>query len=71
MSPLGLGQVLEVFVDILSVDYKYPVQYCQNLRFPSQMQLFEIEKRFLDFLFLFWILHQYLNILKKKDDRHS
>ena len=38
MSLLGLGQILGVFVQIMSADCKYPVQYCQNLRLLIQMQ---------------------------------
>ena len=39
MSPLVLGEMLEVFVNTLPVDGKYPVQGCENLQLPIQMQL--------------------------------
>ena len=49
MSPLALGQILVVFVDVLTASYKYPVHYCHNLRLPIQMQLFEKRKTFSKF----------------------
>ena len=39
MSPLGLGEILQVFVNTLTADGKYPVQDCENLQLPIQMQL--------------------------------
>ena len=39
MSPLGLGEILQVFVNTLTPDGKYPVQDCENLQLPIQMQL--------------------------------
>ena len=41
MSPLALGEVLGVFVNILTADDNYPFQDCQNLQLPIQMQLSE------------------------------
>ena len=41
MSPLVLGEMLEVFVNTLPVDGKYPVQSCENLQLPIQIQLSE------------------------------
>ena len=38
MSPLVLGEVLEVFVNILITDDKYLVQHCENLQLPIQIQ---------------------------------
>ena len=66
MSPLVLGEILEVFIDTLTAYGKYPVQDCENLPFPIQMQLSEKPKSFSEFLFNFWILDQILNILKEK-----
>ena len=39
ISPLTKFQILEVFVNTLTADYKYPVPDCENLPFPIQMQL--------------------------------
>ena len=44
MSPLVLGEILEVFVNILIADDTYPVQDCENLTLAIQMQLFEKQK---------------------------
>ena len=49
MSALELGKVLGVFVNTLSADDKYSVQYCQNLQLPIQMQLSEKRRRFSEF----------------------
>ena len=40
VSILVLGETLEVFVNTLTVDGKYPVQDCENLQVPIQMQLY-------------------------------
>ena len=63
MSPQVFGEMLEVFVNTLRVDGKYPVQGCENLQLPIQMQLSEKRNTLFQFLFHFWILHQILNIL--------
>ena len=55
-----------VFRNTLTANDKYPVQYCENLPSPIQMQLSLNPKIFLILLFRFWNLHQILNILKKK-----
>ena len=39
MSPLVLGEILGMFVNTLTVDGKYPLQGCENLQLPIQMQL--------------------------------
>ena len=41
MSPLVLRKILGVFVNTLTADCKYPVQDCENLPLPIQMQLSE------------------------------
>ena len=46
MSPLDLGELLKVFVNTLTAGEKYPVQDCQNLHLPIQMQLSEKRKTF-------------------------
>ena len=38
MSPLVLGEILGVFVNILTADGKYPVDGLENLELPIQMQ---------------------------------
>ena len=66
LSPLVIGETLGVFLNTLTADNKYPVQDCENLRLPIQMQLCEKQKTFSQFLLHFWNLHQILNILKEK-----
>ena len=46
MSPLVLGEILEVFLNILTADGKYRVQGCGNMQLPIQMQLSEKQKIF-------------------------
>ena len=63
--------MLGVFGNALTANDKYPVRDCENLSSPFQMQGSLKPKIFLIVLFHFWILHQILNILQEKDDRHS
>ena len=46
MSPLVLREVLLIFVNRLTADGIYPVQDCENLELPIQMQLSENGKTF-------------------------
>ena len=46
MSPLVLDEKLGVFVNTLTADGKYPVQVCENLQVPIQMQLSEKRETF-------------------------
>ena len=39
MFPLVLGEILLVFVNTLTADGVYPVQDCENMKLPIQMQL--------------------------------
>ena len=39
MSPIMLGEAFVVFLNRLTADNKYPVQDCENLQLPIQMQL--------------------------------
>ena len=49
MSPLLLGEMLRMFVNTLAIDLMYPVQGCENLQLPIQMQLSEKQKTFPQF----------------------
>ena len=53
MSPLVLGEILGVFVNTLTADGKYPVQGCENLQLPIQMQLSEKRKTVYEFFVLY------------------
>ena len=52
MTPLVLSEILEVIVNTLTADDKYPVQDCKNLPLGIQMQLSEkkISQFFVPFL---------------------
>ena len=41
MFPLGLGEMLRVFLNTLTADGKYPIEHWENLAVPIQMQLSE------------------------------
>ena len=47
--PIVLDSILGVLANTLTVDGKYPLQDCENLQLPIQMQLFEKEKTFSHF----------------------
>ena len=49
MSPVVSGEILGVFVNTLTADVKYPLQDCENLQLPIQMQLFGKRKKFSQF----------------------
>ena len=46
MSPLVLAKILRVFLSPLTADGKYPLQDCEKLLLPIQMQLSEKLKTF-------------------------
>ena len=49
ISPLVLGEILGMFVKTFTANAKYPVQDCENLQLPIQIQLSEKQKRFSKF----------------------
>ena len=71
MSPLVLGEILGVFVNTLTADGKYPVQGCENLQLPIQMQLFQKRKTFFQFFILFLRSTWNFEHFERKNDRHS
>ena len=71
MSPLVLGEILPVFVNTSTADGKYPVQECQNLQLPIEMQLSEKRKSFSKFFVPFLESRSNFNHFEKKDDCHS
>ena len=60
-----------VFVNRLTADGKYPVQDCENLQLPIQMQLSEKRKTFSEFFVLFLESTSNFKDFEKKDDIHS
>ena len=66
-----LGEILGVFVNTLTADGKYPVQGCENLQLPIQMQLSEKRKTFSEFFVPFLESTSNFKHFEKKDDRHT
>ena len=71
MSPLVLGEFLAVFANTLTADGKYPVQDCENLQLPIQMQLSEKRKTFSELFVPYLESTSNFNLFQRKDDRHS
>ena len=70
MSPLVLGEILGVFVNTLTADGKYPLQYCQNLQLPIEMQLSEKLKTFSEFFVPFLESTSNFKRFERNDDSH-
>ena len=49
MSPLLLREILGMLLNTLNAAGKYPIEDCQNLSLPIQMQLSEKRKTFCKF----------------------
>ena len=71
MSLLVLGEVLVVFVSRLTADGKHPVQDCENLQLPIQMQLSEKRKSFSEFFVPILESKSNFKHFQNKDDCHS
>ena len=71
MSPLVWGEILGVSVNTLTADGKYPVQGCENLQLPIQMQLSEKRKTFSEFFILFVESTSNFEDFEKKHDGHG
>ena len=71
MSPLVIGEILPVFVDTLTADGMYPLQDCDNLQLPIQMQLSQKRKKLSQFLVAFLESTSNLKHFEKKDDCDS
>ena len=70
MSPLGLGEILGVFVETVTADSKYPVPDFKNFQLPIQMQLSEKRKTFSKFFVPFLESTSNFKRFQRKDDRH-
>ena len=69
ISPLVLGEILRVFVNTLTADDKYPVEDCENLQLPIQMQLSEKRTTFPQFFVPFLESTQNFKCFERKNDR--
>ena len=63
--------MLGLSVNTLTSDGRYPVQGCQNLQLPIQMQLSEKRKTFSNFFVAFLESTSNFEYFKRKDDLHS
>ena len=71
MSPLVLGEIVGVFLNTLTDDGMYPVQGCENLQLPIQMQLSGKQKYFSRFFVPFLESSSNFKHFEKKVDCHS
>ena len=71
MSPVVLGKILGVFVKTWTADAKYPVQYCENLQLPIQLQLSEKRQTLSQFFVPFLESTSIFQHFEIKDDGHS
>ena len=66
-----LVEIIGVFSNTLTSDGKYPVQGCESLRLPIQMQLSEKQKSFSVFFVPFLDSASNFELFERKCDRHS
>ena len=71
MSPLMLGKILRVFVNTMTADGKYPIQDCDNLQLPIEMQLSKKRKTLSQFFVPFLESTSNFKHFERKDDHHS
>ena len=71
MFPLVLGEVLGVGVNILTDDDQNPVEDCEDLELPIQIQLFEKRKIFCEFFVTFLECASNFKHFERKDVGHS
>ena len=71
MSPLVLGEILEVFVNTLTAYRKNHVQGCENLQLPIQMQFSQKGKTFSEFYLPFLDSTSNFEFFDGKDDHHN
>ena len=71
MSPLVVGEILLVLLNRLTANGKYPVEDCEILQLPIQMQLSEKRKSFSQFCVPFLKSTSNLKHFEKEDDCHS
>ena len=71
MSPLGLREILRVFLNTLTGDAKYSVEVWENLLLPIQVELSEKRKTFSQFFVPFLESTSNFKCFQGKHDRHS
>ena len=70
-SLLVIRKILRLFVNTLTVDEKYYLLNRDDLTQPIQIQFYQKQKTFSDFLFAFLKSMSKIKCLPKKDDPHS
>ena len=71
MSPAVLGEILGVFLNILTSNGKYTVQDVENLQLSIEIQLSEKRKTFSQFFVLVVESTSNFKHFEKKHDGHS
>ena len=71
ISPLWKFEILDVFVNTLTADAKYPVWDCENMQFPIQMHLSWKQKIFSEFFVPFMESLSNSKHFKKRVDHDS
>ena len=71
MSPKVLVEITRVFVSRLTADDKYPVEYCDNMQLPNQMQFSKKPKTFSELFIPFLDSTSNFQHLEKNDDCYS
>ena len=71
MSPAVLGEILGVFLNILTSNGKYTVQDVENLQLSIEIQLSKKRKTFSQFFVLFVESTSNFKHFEKKHDGHS
>ena len=64
-------EIIGLFVDTWTADYKYPVPGCENLPFPIQLQLSLKQKTFSGIFIPFMESPSNFEHFQKKEDRYS
>ena len=59
MSSLVLGEILALFLNILTPDEKYHIEDCENLQLPIQMHLSEKRKICFKFCYISGIYNKF------------
>ena len=71
ISPWFKFEIMGLFVNTWTADYKYPVHYCEKLSFPIQIQLSLKQKTFCRLFVPFIESPSNFKHFQKKKDRHS
>ena len=64
-------EIIGLFVNRWTADYKYPVPDCENLPFPIQIQLSVKQKTFSQFVIRLMESPSNFGHFQKKEDRHG